>query len=416
MQTRSIGGDVKMDKLFQSKWFIRVISLLFAIMLYIFVTVETNVNQDDSRIPIGPTTEVQVLDEVPLGIKIEADQYVVSGVPEHVKVTLEGRTSVLTPIIRQLNFNVFVDLRELSEGEHTVEVEYENLPDGVTAYIEPKTIDVVVEKRTAREFSVDIDIVNEDKLPVGYELGLPEVNQETVTLISSEAVIEQVAMVKVFIDVKDVKESIRNRELPISVYDIQGNDLNVRVEPESITVSLPVERPSKKVPLTVVTEGELAKGLAIETMTAAEEIDIFGKRAVLEEVKEVSTLPIDLSEIKESGTYDIELDLPEGVAVNNDTVEVEIEVTKAKSFDDVRIESEAEEELEYTIVEPEDKLITVEAKGLDDVIDKLEKADIKAFVKLSNLTAGTHKIDLVVEGPDGITFKPEAETVTVTVD
>src|SRR5699024_1023567 len=257
MQTRSIGGDVKMDKLFQSKWFIRVISLLFAIMLYIFVTVETNVNQDDSRIPIGPTNEVQVLDEVPLGIKIEADQYVVSGVPEHVKVTLEGRTSVLTPIIRQLNFNVFVDLRELSEGEHTVEVEYENLPDSVTAYIEPKTIDVVVEKRTAREFSVDIDIVNEDKLPVGYELGLPEMNQETVTLISSEAVIEQVAMVKVFIDVKDLKESIRNRELPISVYDIQGNDLNVRVEPESVTVSLPVERPSKKVPLTVATEGEI---------------------------------------------------------------------------------------------------------------------------------------------------------------
>lgn len=416
MQTRSIGGDVKMDKLFQSKWFIRVISLLFAIMLYIFVTVETNIDQDDSRIPIGPSTEVQVLEEVPLGIKIESDQYVVSGVPENIKVTLEGRTSVLTPIIRQLNFNVFVDLRQLSEGEHTVEVEYENLPDSVTAYIEPKTIDVVVEKRTAREFSVDVDIVNEDKLPVGYELGVPEVSQEKVTLISSEQVIEQVAMVKVFIDVKDVTESIRNRELPISVYDIQGNDLNVRVEPESLTVSLPVERPSKTVPLTVATEGELAEDLAIETMTAAEEIDIFGKRAVLEEVTEVSTVAIDLSEIKESGTYDIELDLPDGTVANEDTVEIEIEITKAKSFEDVTIESEAAEELEFSIVEPEGKSTTIEAKGLDDVIDKLKKADIKAFVKLSNLTAGTHKVDLIVEGPDGITFKPQEETVTVTVE
>ena len=122
-----------MDKLFQSKWFIRIISLLFAIILYLFVAVETNVNQDDSRIPIGSTDDIQVLEEVPLGIKIDADQYVVSGVPEHVTVTLEGRTSILTPIARQLNFNVFVDLRELSEGEHTVEVEYENLPENVTA-------------------------------------------------------------------------------------------------------------------------------------------------------------------------------------------------------------------------------------------------------------------------------------------
>src|SRR5699024_10389702 len=129
--------------------------------------------------------------------------------------------------------------------------------------------------------------VNEDKLPIGYELGEPEISSETVTLISSEAVIDQVAMVKVFIDVADLKEPIRNRELPISVYDIQGNDLNVRVEPESVTVSLPVERPSKKVPLTIETTGELPDDLEIESIVAVEEIDIFGKRAILHDINGV---------------------------------------------------------------------------------------------------------------------------------
>ncbi|MFS8631226.1 MAG: hypothetical protein LOD92_08750, partial [Bacillales bacterium] len=131
-----------MDKLFQSKWFIRIISLALAITLYLFVTVETD-EADDSRIPTGSSNEVQVIDEMPLGIKIDSENYVVSGVPEHVKVTLEGRTSVITPIVRQQNFNVFVDLRDLTEGEHTVEVEYENIPENVTVYIEPKTIDVI---------------------------------------------------------------------------------------------------------------------------------------------------------------------------------------------------------------------------------------------------------------------------------
>lgn len=404
-----------MDRLFQSKWFIRIISLVFAITLYIFVTVETNVTQDDSRIPLGTVNEVQVLEEVPLGIKIDADQYVVSGVPEHVKVTLEGKTSILTPIIRQLNFNVFVDLRDLSEGEHHVDVEYENLPDNVTAYIEPKTVDVTIEKRTAKEFDVEIDIVNEDQLPLGYELGEPEISTETVTLISSEAVIEQVAMVKVFIDVADLKEPIRNRELPVSVYDIQGNDLNVRVEPESVTVSLPVERPSKKVPLTIEMTGELPEDLEIESIVAVEEIDIFGKRAVLHDVTAVSTKPLDLSKVTKSDTFELELDLPEGTVANDEFIEIKVNVNKRKTFDDVAIETEVENDVQFTITKPENKRVTINAIGLVETIDKLKKSDIRAFIKIPNATTGTHELDLTVEGPEGITYEPNTETVIVAV-
>lgn len=404
-----------MDRLFQSKWFIRIISLVFAITLYMFVTVETNVNQDDSRIPLGTVNEVEVLEEVPLGIKIDADQYVVSGVPEHVKVTLEGKTSILTPIIRQLNFNVFVDLRDLGEGEHQVDVEYENLPDNVTAYIEPKTVEVVIEKRTAKEFAIEIDIVNEDKLPLGYELGEPEISAETVTLISSEAVIEQVAMVKVFIDVADLKEPIRNRELPISVYDIQGNDLNVRVEPESITVSLPVERPSKKVPLTIEMTGDLPDDLEIESIVAVEEIDIFGKRAILHDIDGVSTKPLDLSKVTESDTFELELDLPEGTIANEEFVEIKVNVNKQKTFDDVTIETETESDAQFSITKPEDERVTIRAIGLDGTIDKLKKVDIRAFITLTNVTTGTHQVDLTIEGPEGITYEPDIETVTISV-
>lgn len=404
-----------MDKLFQSKWFIRIISLAFAITLYVFVTVETNVTQDDSRIPIGPSNEIQVLEEVPLGIKIDADQYVVSGVPEHVKVTLEGKTSVLTPIVRQLNFNVFVDLRDLNEGEHIVEVEYENLPDNITAYIEPKTIEVNIEKRTSKEFAVEVDLVNEDKLPIGYELGIPEVQPETVTLISSEAIIEQVAMVKVFIDVTDLKESIRNRELPISVYDIQGNDLNVRVEPESVTVSLPVERPSKTVPLTIATEGDLQESLELVEIVAEEQIEIFGKRAVLQEINEITTKPIDLSKITETGTYEAELVFPEGTIANDEIIKVDITLDKKRIFNNVGIENQAANGITFTIIEPESSTVNVEAIGRDDLIDKLKKTDIRAFVRLSDNVSGTQEVDLMIEGPRGITFEPDINKITISI-
>src|SRR5690625_2844219 len=163
-----------MDKLFQSKWAIRVISLVLAVTLYLFVNIETNTEQNESRVDPGTATEIQVLEDVPLDIKIDAQQYVVSGVPELVTVTLEGKNSILAPIARLKNFTIEVDLTEYEEGEHTVELQAEGLPNTVTAYIEPKEIDIVIEKRASQEFGVDIDFVNLDKVPVGYELGEPE--------------------------------------------------------------------------------------------------------------------------------------------------------------------------------------------------------------------------------------------------
>src|SRR5699024_12563854 len=69
--------------------------------------------------------------------------------------------------------------------------------------------------------------------------------------VSAESVMNEVAMVKAYIDVKDVKESIDNKEVPINVYDSQGNDLNVNIEPENAEVSVDVDHPSKTVPLHV---------------------------------------------------------------------------------------------------------------------------------------------------------------------
>lgn len=405
-----------MDKWFQSKWFVRIISLILAVSMYLFVTVETDKSDDDSRIIPGATNEVQVLEDVPLDIRIDSDQYVVSGVPEVVTVTLKGRTSILTPIARQQNFTVFVDLRDLEEGEHEVEVEHENIPEELTAYIEPKTITVNIEKRATREFAVDVEFVNMDKFPVGYELGTPEVNPETVTIVSSESIIEQIAMVKVFIDVTDLKESITNREVPVSVYDIQGNDLSVIVEPESVAVSVLVERPSKTVPLNVRTTGELPEGLSMDEITAPEEIEIFGRRAMLSEIDEIHTKEIDLSDIEESGEYEVEIDFPEGVTANDETVEVEIQLNEEKVFEDVSIDTVGQNSHDITFVQPDDSKLNVTAIGNDQLIKNMEKTDISASIDISNLNEGEHQVSLSVSGPSNIRLEPEFNRITILLE
>src|SRR5690625_3113519 len=155
---------------------------MFVISIHAFVTDETETVQNDSRSFTVTTTEVQVLDEVPVDIRIDSDKYVVSGVPEHVTVSLEGKTSFLTPIIMQRNFSIYVDLLDLGAGEHTVNIEYDNMPDDVSVSIEPETVDIVIEEKAMTEAKVEVDFVNSAHFPVGYELGEVTVSPETVQI------------------------------------------------------------------------------------------------------------------------------------------------------------------------------------------------------------------------------------------
>lgn len=404
-----------MDKLFQNKWAIRVISLILALTLYFFVNLEANSEQNESRVDPGNASETQVLEDVPLDIKIDAENYVVSGVPEVVSVTLEGKRSSLAPIVRLRNFDVIVDLTDYEEGDHTVTLEYEGLPENVTAYIEPKEIDVTIESRATEQFGVDIDLVNEDKLPVGYELGEPEITPETVTLVSSREQIEQVAMVKAFVDVRDLKESIRNKEVPIVVYDAQGNDMNVRVEPETVTISIPVERPSKTVDLNLETKGDLPDDIEIKNMEIPSEIEIFGKKELLSEIDQISTEELDMSKIENSGKQKVALDFPDGITSNDDKVDVDIELEQTKQFKEVPIEVIGKDESDVRFVKPKDPEIEVTIEGSDETLKKVNEEDVKATIDLSGLEEGEHKVDVQLEGPEDVTLKAEPKEVTVEV-
>src|SRR5699024_2007052 len=125
---------------------------------------------------------------------------------------------------------------------------------------------------------------------------------------------------------------IKNREVPVSVSDSQGNALNVRVEPENVLVSVDVHRPSKKVPLEVVTEGALVESLVIENIEAPEVVDVYELTNVIDEIETIKTKPIQLSDVTEDGDLEIELDLPDNVRMNDDKVTVTIELSKEESY------------------------------------------------------------------------------------
>lgn len=404
-----------MDSWFDSKWFVRAVSLAFAILLYVFV-VNFEGATTDSRIP-GETDRVEVLENVPVDILIDDDAYVVSGVPEVVTVSLEGPYSILMPTAKQQNFSVFVDLEDFEAGEYTVELEHDRVPEELSIYIEPKTIDIVIEERATEEFPVHVDLINEDQLPDGYEIGTPVVNPEVVAVTSSRSIIEQIAVVKVFVDVADITESINNREVPVNVYDNQGNGLNIRVAPENVVVSVEVDNPSKVVSVNVSTTGDLPNGYSLDEITAnLEEIEVFGKRDLLEQTDEVSTTEIDLKDINKSGTIDVTLDLPEGLVVDDEQIEVDIKLEQTREFSDIPITLKNEPEgVDLTFVEPEEQAVDVIVTGDERTVKDLSAEDFDLQIDLSDLEEGEHRLPITIDGPDSVDIQLSNDEVVLRI-
>lgn len=390
-----------MDNWFQSKWFVRGISLVFAIILYLFVSTSVNPGDQDSTLP-NQSNSLHTLDDVPVEVHIDEEEYVVSGVPESITVSLEGAPGIVTPTVIQRNFTVYVDLEDLEPGSHTVELKHDNIPEGLNVYIEPKTIEVTIEDKATETFPVMADIVNREDMAPGYEIVEYSVSHEEVEITSSQNVIEQIGMAKVYINVADTEESIINREVPVNVYDSQGNELNVRVEPENIEVSVEINNPNKKVPVEIPITGDIPSGYAATILdVSVDEVEVFATSEVLEDVNAIPTEEVDVSDVEGTKTFDVSLDLPEDVyAPDVENVEVEVAVEPSETFNNIPIEVEGlEDEENVSFSEPANGNVDVTLVGNEDDLGDLEEEDIELHIDVGNLDTGEHKVPLQFDTP-----------------
>ncbi|WP_156291610.1 CdaR family protein [Oceanobacillus salinisoli] len=409
-----------MDNWFKSKWFVRFVSLAFAVILYIFVGTTVNSPQSDAS-NSGRNSETQTLDDVPVEIRMDNENYVVSGIPDYVTVSLEGAPNYLRPIVLQRNFDVYVDLEGLEEGEHTVEIEH-NVSNQLKVYIEPKTIDIYIEERASEQFSVSVDFINQDKLPGGFEIGNYDINPSEVTVTSSRSVIDRIGVVKVFVDVAGLDESIRNKEVPVNVYDSQGNELDANVTPEKVEVSAEINNPSKTVDVEVQATGELPDDYSLLSMTAnVEEVEVFATSDILAGITSVSTEPIDLSQITETGVMEVGLSLPEGVNVPEvETIEVSLEIELTHTIEDIPIEVEGLADGQtVTFIQPEEETMDVTIVGNEAEVGDITPDDIRLYVNGANLEAGRHSLPVEIEmenQSEDISISTEIEEVTIDIE
>lgn len=315
-----------------SPWPNRIIALLFAIVLFVFVQSENNSRTSTNSPTNGASvTSVEVVTDVPITIDMDTERFFVSGLPETATIRLEGSQSILTQTLGTRNFEIVTpDLNELGPGEHTIQLQTRRLSESLSYSIMPAEVMIKIEEKSVINHDVSAEF-NDSSLASGYTAGTPIVTPDNVRISGAKSVIDKISEVSVLVlpDGTDITEDIE-MTLPILVFDRNGELLNVNVEPSQVTVTVPVKGTHRNVPIVLRQSGEPHPNYNYELLLAEgepENVTIRGREELLSAMENFA-VEIDVSGVTESVTRSIRLTGPRGVIVERpELIKVIIRVT-----------------------------------------------------------------------------------------
>lgn len=391
------------------------ISLFLAITLFIVI---------DQKILVFTDTTAEVLKNQPVDIIYNEEAYVVEGLPETVDITLIGSKTDLYIAKQSSSQKVTVDLSGLKPGTHKVNITYSQNAGNIEYMVNPSVATVIISQKVSETRTLSVDIINKDKLD--STLTIKNINYDTdkIVIKGSEKTLKKVATVKALVNVNDIVSQqvgiTTVKDVPLIAYDENGNVVDVEIVPQKIDVELEIASPSKEVPIKVIPKGEVSFGLAISSMNVSEtKVTVYGDEETLASLTSIP-VEIDVNGLQENKEYKVELSKPVGInslSVNNVTVTVGLGEISSKDISGVGITPmNLGDNYKAQSVSEAAATVTVNVKGVRNVIDNISSSDIKAYVDLSGLTEGEHEADVLVEGNDSrVTYTSKTKKVKIII-
>jgi YbbR domain-containing protein len=416
LQNGAGGGRETMDKFIENRWFMRIVGLLLAFVLYASVNFdEMAVQRSESS---NPQENIETIENVPVEVFYDSENLFVSGVPETVNIEVEGPKNLVTSAKTLRDFHVYADLNELGIGEHQVQLKIDGISDKLEVRLNPPFANVSIQEKVTEEFSVEPEF-NEALLAEGFQTESVTAEPRKVEITGAKDVIEQIAYVVATPDVNSGIDSSVTREARVQVLDSDYNKLDVAIEPETVDVTIKVFNPSKEVSVVLNQTGELPEGLELESITVdPKKVTVFGRDALLRSINEL-TAEVDLSEIEKDTTIDVPLKLPEGVnKTTPEQVEVKIDLKEVEDKtvmgNTITLEG-AEEDMEYEFISPESGAVDITVSGFKEKLDAVNSESFSLLANVTGLTPGQHEIEIEAEGPEDIEWELTNKKVTIQI-
>ena len=156
----NIGKKIKkinkpLESLLKTKSSLIVVSLLLAIVIFLIV---------DSKSTTLLETDAEVLYNQKVTANYNDEEYVVTGLPKTVDITMIGTKANLYLAKQLPEQPVTVDLSNLSPGVHEVKLKYKQAITSVEYKLDPSTVTVSIDTKQSITREISSEIVNLDNL------------------------------------------------------------------------------------------------------------------------------------------------------------------------------------------------------------------------------------------------------------
>jgi YbbR domain-containing protein len=404
-----------MDKWLRNQKVVGIISLALGILLWNVVHLA---EQQSNPAPIS--TNASTSDEIENvsidTINLNESKYVLLNVePSNVRIRVRGSSSAIKKI--NANSKVQLNLSNVKSGDQAVKLTAVGFPSGLSVEIIPSSVIVRIEEKMKKEMEVEISLKGKPRQ--GYVAGTPIVQPNRVFVTIPESKMDSVQSIKGEVDVTDGTGTI-SKQIKLIAYDENGAKVDVAIEPSVVNVDVPITEPSKKVTLQVQLVGTPAEGYSlVGTEQDPQEITIYGKQELLDQLEFYDGLQINVSEFNTNQVISLDIPLLPGVSrVEPNKVEVHLNIVPSakKSFEQMKVVvTGLGEQNSAEFIDPVNGTIDVTVEGAPQVVEGINADNIDAIIDVTNLPVGKHEVPIVYSTPSFVKIA-KGVTTMVTVD
>ena len=405
-------------RLIRSNLLLKVMSVLFAVVLWSYVLADTNPQRETTMHDITVRYE-NYEDLTAKGLAISGS---LSDVLNTVDIRVEVSQSELKYISDE-NVSAVIDLSLINGvGERTLRVTPRTEYGRVIGFSHEVTL--YVDNLVTNTVPVNVKVTG--TVPYGYYASDPKITPDVVSISGAWVDVEKVKSAEYTVDLTGLTQGV-NQSVEVELLDDQRQPVDKRLFSGSVpSVILTMDVLAQKtVPVdaegSVLGQDNLAVGYEITELTCEPAtVQIVGEKSVLDAIDTIALVPYSVSGASADVVVPMDYDLPDGVSV--------IGEEKARVYIGIR---EVPQEQTYTDIDIQQKnlgsgLTAKLSQTATDVtvfagishLSQLDKSQIVPYVDLNDLEPGVHSVPVVFEIPEGFlpdNFTSSITAVTVTV-
>ncbi|GAA3189069.1 CdaR family protein [Lentilactobacillus kefiri] len=311
-------------------WAYRLLSLFFAILLFMYVgstrTSTTN-SQSGSNNSTSLTSNRSQTFSVPLSLTVNSNKYFVTGYPQKVKVHLAGPSALVTTTANTQNFKAYADLSKLGVGRHTVRIQQEGLNNDLRYRFEPATIKVDIQPRETVTYPLKVKY-SQRNIASGYQAGDANADVKNVKITGASDQINRIKSVVAQLNVpQNAKSSISSQAI-IEALDAKQNTVNVVITPATADVTLPITPGnSKELPIKLEPKGITDDNESFTLTSDTKRVRVFGTKSELDKLSSVK-VEVDTSDVTKTKTKSVMLDSKLNSVKGFDPEKIVVKITR----------------------------------------------------------------------------------------